>query len=132
MVMFNGNDPYGRYRQTQVETAGSLDLIIMMYDGALRFINQAKKALKEKKFGPANEALKKAQDIVDELNITLNPEAGEIAVNLRNLYLFINRRLIQANIKKDEKILDEVIELLATMKSSWTQLQPAKTAAAQK
>lgn len=130
--MFTVNNPYARYRQTQVETAGPLDLIIMMYDGALRFINQAKKALAEKEYGPANEALKRAQDIITELNISLNPEAGEIAGNLRSLYLFIYDRLLQANIKKDAKILDEVTGLLVTMKSSWTQLQPAKTAATPK
>ena len=46
--MFTETNPYMRYRQTQVETAGPLELIIMMYDGAIRFINQAKKALAEK------------------------------------------------------------------------------------
>lgn len=130
--MFTVNNPYARYRQTQVETAGPLELIIMMYDGALRFINQAKKALVEKEHGPANEALKRAQDIITELNISLNLEAGEIAGNLRSLYLFIYDRLLQANIKKDAKILEEVTDLLVTMKSSWTQLQPAKTAATPK
>lgn len=130
--MFNGNNPYARYRQTQVETAGPLDLIIMMYDGAIRFVNQAKKALAEKEFVPANKALQRAQDIIGELNINLNPEAGEIAANLRNLYVFINQRLIEANVKKNGEILDDVLKLLTTMRSSWTELQPAKKAAVEK
>src|SRR5690554_5699576 len=104
--MFREDNPYERYRQTQIQTASPLDLIIMMYDGAIRFINQAKKALAEKEFAPANNALQRAQDIIDELNINLNPEAGEIAANLRNLYLFINQRLIEANVKKDGEILE--------------------------
>ncbi|NLY88436.1 MAG: flagellar export chaperone FliS [Firmicutes bacterium] len=128
--MLTGNNPYERYRQTQIQTAGQLDLIIMMYDGAIRFINQAKKALADKEFIPANKAMQRAQDIIDELNISLNPEAGEIATNLRNLYVFINQRLIQANVKKDEKILDEVLQLLTTLRSSWTGLQASRKPAA--
>ena len=127
--MFNG-DPYERYRQTQIQTAGPLELIIMMYDGAIRFINQAKKALAEKDFALANQTLQKAQDIIDELNINLNLEAGEIAVNLRNLYVFINQRLIEANMKKDGKILDEVLQLLTTLRGSWAGLQTVKKPAA--
>jgi flagellar protein FliS len=128
--MLTGNNPYERYRQTQIQTAGQLDLIIMMYDGAIRFINQAKKALADKEFIPANKAMQRAQDIIDELNISLNPEAGEIAANLRNLYLFINRRLIEANVKKDGEILDEALKLLTTLRSSWVELQAAKKPAA--
>ncbi len=128
--MFNMSNPYERYRQTQIQTAGPLELIIMMYDGAIRFTNQAKKALAEKEFGQANTALQRAQDIVDELNFSLNPEAGEIAVNLRSLYTFINQRLLQANVKKDGKILDEVLQLLTTLRSSWAELQTAKKPAA--
>lgn len=127
--MFNG-DPYERYRQTQIQTAGPLELIIMMYDGTIRFINQGKKALAEKDYTLANQVLQKAQDIIDELNINLNPEAGEIAVNLRNLYVFINQRLIEGNVKKDGKILDEVLQLLTTLRSSWAGLQTVKKPAA--
>jgi|SRR5690554_862767 len=128
--MFNGDNPYERYRQTQIQTASPLDLIIMMYDGAIRFINQAKKALAEKDFVLANKALQSAQDIINELNISLNPEAGEIAINLRNLYAFINQRLIEANVKKDGEILDGVLQILTTLRSSWTGLQAAKKPAA--
>lgn len=127
--MFNG-DPYERYRQIQIQTASPLDLIIMMYDGTIRFINQGKKALAEKDYTLANQVLQKAQDIIDELNINLNPEAGEIAVNLRNLYVFINQRLIEGNVKKDGKILDEVLQLLTTLRSSWAGLQTMKKPAA--
>ncbi len=128
--MFREDNPYERYRQTQIQTASPLDLIIMMYDGAIRFINQAKNALAEKEFAPANNALQRAQDIIDELNINLNPEAGEIAANLRNLYLFINQRLIEANVKKNGEILDEALKLLTTLRSSWVELQAAKKPAA--
>lgn len=124
--MFAADNPYERYRQTRIQTASPLELVIMMYDGAIRFINQAKKVLAEKDYVTANKALQRAQDIIDELNISLNPEAGEIAANLRSLYVYINQRLIEANMKKDGKILDEVLQLLTTLRSSWTELQAAK------
>ncbi len=121
--MFNENNPYKRYRQTQVETAGPLELIIMMYDGAIRFCNQGKVAIDKKKYNEANKLLQRAQDIVDELNISLNMEAGEIASHLRSLYDFINSKLVEANIKKDPDLITQMVELLAELRSSWVELQ---------
>jgi len=121
--LFNENNPYKRYRQTQVETAGPLELIIMMYDGAIRFCNQGKVAIDKKKYNEANKLLQRAQDIVDELNISLNMEAGEIASHLRSLYDFINSKLVEANIKKDPDLITQMVELLAELRSSWVELQ---------
>ena len=124
--MFKENNPYKRYRQTQVETAGPLELIIMLYDGALRFCNQAKLAIEEKHLNQANQMLQRAQDIIDELNINLNMEAGEIAVNLRSLYQFISTKLVEANIKKDLTLLNQMIALLTDLRSSWVELQSSQ------
>lgn len=121
--MFIETNPYKRYRQTQVETAGPLELIIMMYDGAIRFCNQAKIAIEEKKYNEANHFLQRVQAIVDELNFSLNMDAGEIAANLRNLYDFIGTKLVEANIKKDITTIDQMVELLAELRSSWAELQ---------
>ena len=130
--MFNENNPYKRYRQTQVETAGPLELIIMMYDGAIRFCNQAKVAIEENNFNQANKLFQRVQDIIDELNISLNMQAGEIAANLRSLYEFINTKLFEANIKKDLNLVNQVVELLTELRSSWAELQntPKKVATA--
>ena len=124
--MFRENNPYQRYRQTQVETAGPLELIIMMYDGAIRFCNMAKTAIEERDFSQANKMLQRAEDIIDELNINLNMEAGEIAVNLRSLYQFISSKLVEANIKKDLHLLRQMVELLADLRGSWAQLQQSQ------
>jgi len=121
--LFSENNPYKRYRQTQVGTAGPLELIIMMYDGAIRFCNQAKAAIEEDNYDQANRLFKRVQDIIDELNISLNMEAGEIAANLRGLYEFINTQLFEANIKKDLKLVDQVVGLLTELRSSWAELQ---------
>lgn len=121
--MFIESNPYKRYRQTQVETAGPLELIIMMYDGAIRFCNQAKGAIQEDNYNEANRLLQRAQDIVDELNFSLNMEAGEIANRLRSLYDFINSKLIEANVNKDPALIDQMVELLTELRSSWSELQ---------
>lgn len=124
--MFRENNPYKRYRQTQVETAGPLELIIMMYDGAIRFCNMAKTAIEKRDFKQANKMLQRAQDIIDELNINLNMEAGEIAVNLRSLYQFISNKLVEANIKKDLHLVKQMVDLLADLRSSWAQLHQSQ------
>ena len=121
--MFTENNPYKRYRQTQIQTASPLDLIIMMYDGAIRFCNQAKKAIEEKNYNEANHFLQRVQAIIDELNLSLNMDAGEIATNLQNLYDFITTKLVEANIKKDIVTIDQTVNLLTELRSSWAALQ---------
>ena len=98
----------------------------MLYDGAIRFCNQAKLAIEEKHLNQANQMLQRAQDIIDELNINLNMEAGEIAVNLRSLYQFISTKLVEANIKKDLTLLNQMIALLTDLRSSWVELQSSQ------
>ncbi len=117
------NNPYERYKQTRVETAGPLQLIIMLYDGAIRFTRQAAHAIEERDYEKANEYLKRAQDIIDELNFSLNLEAGDIAKNLQQLYEFINHQLVQANIKKDAASLQSVERILVTLRSAWDELR---------
>lgn len=121
--MISQPNPYLRYQQTRVETANPLQLVVMLYDGAIRFINQAKQAMVNKEIEHANESLKRAQAIVDELTVTLDPAAGEISTDLAKLYEFVNYRLIQANIKKDPEMLDDAVRVLSTLRSAWVELQ---------
>lgn len=114
-------NPYQRYRQVQLETASPLELIIKLYEGALRFINLAKKGLAEGDYQLVNNSLLRAQAIVNELNLSLNMDY-EISHNLRELYLFINRSLIEANIAKDGSKLDEIMEMLMSLKDAWVQI----------
>lgn len=125
--MFGETNPYKRYQQAKVETANPLDLIIMMYDGALKFLNQAKLAMEEKKIEPAHHAIQRTHRIIDELNFSLNMEAGgEVAENLRRFYQYIDAELTRANLKKDPKIVDHIMGLLSEMKSSWVELKNAQ------
>lgn len=103
----------------QVGTASQGRLILMLYDGALKNLRSAQNSIIHKDINGAHNSLIKAQDIIRELNITLNTDAGEIAHNLRNLYLYMLKCLVEANVAKDTGKVEEVIELLSTLKEAW-------------
>ncbi|HHV58246.1 MAG TPA: flagellar export chaperone FliS [Firmicutes bacterium] len=116
-----GTNPYARYRLMQVTTASPGQLLLMLYDGGIRFCREAGEALQAGRLEDSHRLLLKAQDIVEELRSTLNPDAGPIAHNLDNLYEYMQRRLIVANVKKDAQPAQEVAELLAGLREAWEQ-----------
>lgn len=118
----NMSNAYQIYQQNQVNTASPEKLLLMLYDGALKFLRLAMIALEEKNFEKSNEYLKKAQEILYELMNTLNFDAGDIAQNLYDLYDFMNRELIQANIKKDMEKIKNVKKMLESLRSAWVQI----------
>jgi flagellar protein FliS len=113
---------YKSYKEVDIETASGLKLVVMLYQGAIRFLGIAKDAIRDRKLDVAHNNLLKAQDIVLELISSLNFDAGEIAHNLYSLYMYMNRRLIEANVAKDVTIIDEVIKLMTTLKEAWETL----------
>ncbi len=113
---------YKNYREVEIETASGLRLVVMLYAGAIKFLNIAKEGIKSKKLDIANNNIIKAQDIISELMTSLNFEAGEIAHNLYSLYLYMNRRLLESNIEKNSEIINEVLNLLNTLKGAWEEL----------
>jgi flagellar protein FliS len=113
---------YERYRQVQLETASPVELIIKLYDGAIRFVTMSEKALGQKDYALANTWLLRSQDIIDELNYNLNMDTGEIAQNLRDLYIYFNKTLTEANVKKDSRNLRTIIEMLTSLRDAWTQI----------
>ncbi len=114
-------NPYNRYKQTAVETASPEMLIIMLYDGAIRFIRQAKESTESKQVEQANNYICKAQAIVNELILSLDMNTGEIAFNLRNIYDYWRRRLVEANVKKDATILGEVLQQAEELREAWSE-----------
>lgn len=113
--------PYNQYKQTSIDTASPEKLLIMLYDGAIKFINQAKIFMNEGNIEKTNHALTKTQDIINELMVTLNMDVGDIAHQLYNLYDYFRQRLIEANIKKDVLILDEIANHLVELRSAWAE-----------
>ena len=120
-------NPYQQYQQNAVQSAGPGDLVVMLCDGLVRFLKMAIQSLEGKDVGSANNALKKSQDIVNYLNETLN-RRFEISGNLSSLYDFMTRQLVNANIKKDPKLVEEVLGLAQDLRDTWRQaVQLAKT-----
>ncbi|MBU2699159.1 flagellar protein FliS [Sporomusaceae bacterium BoRhaA] len=115
-------NPYEQYRRMQVETASQGKLILMLYEGAIKNLHLAQQCMESKNINGAHSSLMKAQRIIQELNITLNMDAGEIAQNLRDLYVYMLERLAKANMQKDRAIVSEVLELLAELKSGWDEI----------
>lgn len=114
------NSAHKQYKDAQYKTASQEKLLLMLYEGAISFSNQAIKKMNEEDHEEANEKIKRVQAIINELMVTLDMDrGGEIANNLYNLYEYMNRRLIQANIRKDSKIVEEVLNLLKDLKDGW-------------
>ena len=109
-----------RYRQSQIDTASPGKLILMLYEGAIRFLNEAKEHLAEKDVEKASNRLLRAQDIVSELMMSLNmKEGGQIASNLYRLYDYVKWKLVESNVSKEAGPIDEAIRILASLKEAW-------------
>ncbi|MBE0534110.1 MAG: flagellar export chaperone FliS [Phycisphaerae bacterium] len=108
------------YRETTVATQNKGRLIVMLYDGAARFLKQAIRDIEANNLIGKGRNIQKAQDIIFELNTILDMEAGgEVAANLRSLYNFMSRHLSQANIKCDPQMVREVITMLEELNQGW-------------
>lgn len=108
------------YQQVAVTTQSKGRLVVMLYDGAIKFLKLALKDLEAGNFAAKGQYINRAQDILNELNAVLDMEAGgEVAQNLRSLYLFMNRRLSQANAKRDAQMIQEVIALMEELNQGW-------------
>jgi flagellar protein FliS len=114
-------NPYQSYQQNSVMTASPGELTLMLYNGCLKFIHIAKMGMSEKNYEKKNTYILKAQDIIRELMVTLNEEM-EISKQLMPLYYYLYRRLIQANIKNDPAILDEVEGFVTEFRDTWKQV----------
>lgn len=120
-------NPYQQYQQNAVQSAHPGDLVVMLYDGLVKFLKIAINSLQEKDYNEANNALKRSQDIVSYLNETLD-KRFEISGNLTALYNFMHRQLISANIKKEAGLVREVLDLALELRDTWRQaVQLAKT-----
>lgn len=109
------------YKKNQVETSSPKQLVILLYEGAIKNIRLAEIALEKNNREKRNKHLIKAQNIVTELSISLNHEQGkEIAEQLNSLYEFILNELVQANLKEDAKKMQHARELLSELLEAWS------------
>jgi flagellar protein FliS len=118
------------YQQQSILTAPPERLVVMLYDGCLRFLHQAAYAMRDDKPREADARLKRAEAIIDELQVTLDHKrGGEIASRLQGIYVFCRRHLLDARRANDADMVDKVAELLGELREAWAEI--AGSAAAQ-
>lgn len=112
------------YKTTEVRTSNRLDLLVMLFDGAIRFMNQAKERMVAKDIPAKGMYISKALAIIAEFKNTLSYDFDpQLAQNLESLYNFIQDRLIKSNISNDPKGIEEALKITFTLREGWKQLQ---------
>ena len=116
---------------TQVEAASPHRLILMLFEGAIKSCNLAKLHMQNGAIADKGMAISKAIAIIQEgLRVSLDKDqGGDLAANLDALYDYMGRRLLQSNLNNDLAMLEEVLNLLTSLKESWEAIDPAKAAA---
>src|SRR3954467_598242 len=131
--------PWNSYRQVAMQTAAPGQLVLMLFEGALRSLDRAESGFSVDDPAEGNQTIhnniQRAQDILHELNMALNLEdGGELASTLRSLYEYMDRRLLDSNLKKNAEGLIEVRKYLLTLRNAWSDMiqgkNPPATAAA--
>jgi flagellar secretion chaperone FliS len=111
------------YRQSSVLTASPGQLVVMLYDGCLRFLHQTSVAMREGRPGVARARQQRAEAIISELLSTLDlDQGGMIASRLQGIYVFCLRHLLEAGRAQDAEMVDEVAGYLSELRESWAQL----------
>ena len=116
------------YIQTQVSTTTQGDLVIMLFDAALKFLHRAKEKIAEKNYAQKGILISKALDILSELQGSLNVnKGGELAERLQKLYFFCSARLLMANLKMDVAKIDEVVGILNGLREAFSEANAVVT-----
>lgn len=112
------NNPYQQYQQNTIFTASKAELTLMLYNGAVKFCNVAMEAIEQNNMAKAHENIIKAENIIEELRITLDKKYP-IANEIDRLYEYIYNLLVQANMKKDIKLLEEAKHFIREFRDVW-------------
>lgn len=115
------NKAYSTYQNNAVNTASSGELTLMLYNGCMKFIKQAKRDMEQNNYEAKNTNIQKAQNIIQELMITLDQKA-EISKQMMPLYEYMHFQLKEANVKNDAAILDEVLGFVTEFRDTWKQV----------
>lgn len=123
-MAYTKNNPYQQYRQAEVESLSQGELILMLYDGAIRFLREAIDLSGDfRNYEKVNANLLRVQDIITELMVSLDMDkGGEISQNLLSIYVYVKRKLIEANMKKDKADMDEALKHLQSLRSAWDEI----------
>ena len=111
-----------QYTNHTAQTAGPGQLVVMLYDGFLRFAAQAKAAFERDDLGEAGNRLTRAQNIVTELRVTLDMTQGQIAERLAAIYDYVGERLTEARLRRDAAQIDEAVRCMADLRGAWAEI----------
>lgn len=115
------NNAYAQYNNNKVLTASPAELILLLYEGAIKFCNIAMMGIEEKNIQKAHDNIKKAQAIIEELQATLN-HSYKVAEDFDNVYRYIYDLLVQANMHKDKEILERALTEIRGMRDTWKEV----------
>ncbi len=124
------SDYHKVYQKNAVATSNQGKLILMMYDGAIKFTTMAMESMDRNDLPGKGTSISKTQDIINELSLALNMDkGGEISVRLESLYRYIINQLTLANVKADRSALETVLKILVPLREAWDQIfhNPAAT-----
>jgi flagellar protein FliS len=120
-----------QYTNHSAQTATPGQLVVMLYDGFLRFAAQGKAAMERGDIGEAAQRLTRAQDIVTELRVSLDMTQGPVAQNLASIYEYVGERLTASRLTRDSEEVAEAVRCMADLRSAWAQIastpRPANT-----
>jgi flagellar protein FliS len=120
------------YLQTEVQSRTPVELVVMLYDGALRFIADAKEGIVQRDIARRGRAISRAMAIISELQSSLDlDQGGDIAVSLDALYVYVRDRLVDASIKQDVKPLDDATRVLRNLREGWAGIAAQQSAPGQ-
>lgn len=126
-------NPYANpraYQEQAILTATPGQLVVMLYDGIVRFLRQADAAFGERAIAQAHERLGRAEAIIDELQATLDMSQGEVAQNLEGIYVFWKGYLMEIRLEQDREKLGRIIAQAASMREAWAQIAASAEVAA--
>ncbi|MCI9315645.1 MAG: flagellar export chaperone FliS [Lachnospiraceae bacterium] len=114
-------NPYEQYQRNKVLTASPAEITLMLYEGAIKFCNIAIMAIEQNDMEKAHTNIRKTQRIIEEFRNTLDRQYS-VAEDFDRVYVYVLRRLFEANIQKDKEILEEVNMHLRTMRDTWKEV----------
>lgn len=112
---------YGQYNNSKILTASPAELTLMLYEGAIKFCNIAIVAVEHKDIEKAHENIRKTERIIDYFRQTLDM-SYPVAEDFERVYSYLSQRLVEANVKKDKEILEEVNRHLRSMRDTWKEV----------
>ncbi len=115
------NSGYEQYNNSKILTASPAELTLMLYEGAIKFCNIAIMGIEQNDINKAHTNIVKVERIIEEFQSTLNYKYP-VANEFNEVYTYIYRRLVEANVKKDKEILEEVLGHLRVMRDTWKEV----------